>query len=48
MNRNFTATVRADGTVKPCCAFHGDKLDFGNIYQTKIQEMQNSQQPKVG
>jgi len=39
---NFRVTVKADGTMKPCCVFYGDQLDFGNISETSIQAMWNN------
>ena len=38
---NFRVTIKADGSVKPCCTFYGDKLYFGNIFQSKLREIIN-------
>lgn len=39
---NFRITVKADGSVKPCCTSYGDMLNFGNIYKSSIQDIYES------
>ena len=38
------ALVRNDGTVLPCCAFLGMKFDMGNIFESSLRELWQSDQ----
>ncbi len=36
------ALVRNDGSVQPCCDFHGQKLIMGNIHEQSLKSLWNS------
>ncbi len=42
----FRLTIKADGSIKPCCVFYGEEHNFGNIYKDKIYDLWNKEKFK--